>query len=84
MIIQCVALPQADFEALENSFRAHRSAALLVPGAPEPMVAFQEDLIAAGKRLGLSPGGPGSYLVKLQSGGFAHLCWEVDKAETRH
>lgn len=84
MTIQCVALPQADFEALENSFHAHRGAALLVPGAQEPMQAFQKDLVAAGKRLGLAPGEPGSYSVRLKPGGSAHLCWEVDKAATHH
>lgn len=84
MICKCVLLAPADFEALENSFRAHRSAALLVPGAPEPMAEFQKDLLAAGERLGLPAGVPGSYSVQLHPGGQASLCCEVDRAATRH
>lgn len=84
MTDQCVPLGLADFEALDNSLRAHRSAALLVIGAPEPMVEFQKDLVAAAKRLGFVTVGPGSYSVKLQPGGRAHLCWEAEKAATRH
>lgn len=84
MTDQCVPLGLADFEALDNALRAHRSAALLVPGTPEPMAAFQVDLVAAAARLGFVNVGPGSYSVKLQPGGRAHLCWEADKADSRH
>lgn len=84
MTSQCVPLGLAEFEALDSSLRAHRSVALLVPGAPEPMGAFQKDLVAAGLRLGLVPNGPGAYSVRLVPGGRAYLCWEVDQAATRH
>lgn len=70
-------LDPVDFETLDNALRAHRGSALLVPGAPSPMDAFQVDMADTAKRLGFVPPESGSFWVNIQSGGRNMLCWKA-------
>lgn len=65
------------FEALDGALCYHRTAALLSPLAPEPMTAFQADLVSVANRLGFQPAEPGAFRIQVQPGGRNALCWDA-------
>lgn len=71
------------FEALDSALKFHRTAALVSPQAPEPMKAFQGDLVATANRLGFYPDQPGAFHVQVVTGGRSLLVWESVATDVR-
>lgn len=71
-----IPLDLTTFEALDSALKSHRAAALVSPQSPEPMAAFQADLVATANRLGFHPGEPGAFRVQVIAGGRNLLVWE--------
>lgn len=76
-----IPLDLATFEALDSALKYHRTAALVSPQSPEPMAAFQADLVATANRLGFHTVQPGTFRVHVVAGGRNLLVWE--KAERK-
>ncbi|OAN31151.1 hypothetical protein [Pseudomonas oryzihabitans] len=71
-----IPLDLTTFEALDSALKFHRAAALVSPTAPEPMSAFQDDLMATANQLGFHPTMPGTFRVQVVAGGRNLLVWE--------
>ncbi len=75
-----IPLDLTTFEALDSALKFHRTAALVSPTAPEPMSAFQDDLMATANQLGFHPTMPGTFRVQVVAGGRNLLVWEPAQA----
>lgn len=71
-----VPLSDQEAEILDIAWRARRGAALLVPGQPDVGAAFQEDLAASARRMGLFEAAPGQYSLGVQLSGCKVLRWQ--------
>nr|WP_314587013.1 hypothetical protein [uncultured Pseudomonas sp.] len=71
-----IPLDLTTFEALDSALKYHRTAALVSPQSPEPMAAFQSDLVATANRLGFQPTEPGAFHVQVVASGCNLLVWE--------
>lgn len=76
-----IPLDLTTFEALDSALKSHRIAALVSPQSPEPMAAFQADLVATANRLGFHPGEPGAFRVQVVAGGRNLLVWEPAESQ---
>lgn len=76
-----ILLDLATFEALDSALKYHRTAALVSPQSPEPMAAFQTDLVATANRLGFHTAQPGAFRVQVVAGGRNLLVWEPAQSQ---
>lgn len=76
-----ILLNLATFEALDSALKYHRTAALVSPQSPEPMAAFQTDLVATANRLGFHPTESGAFRVQVVAGGHNLLVWEPAQSQ---
>lgn len=76
-----IPLDLTTFEALDSALKYHRTAALVSPQSPEPMMAFQADLVATANRLGFHPTQPGVFRVQVVAGGRNLLVWELTESQ---